>query len=97
MTNLLKALAAKTAVEKMKNELKDIGIDLTEVRYITDLPAVLACMLPENMVEQAKGIVENPEAVASLMNAFGILADAGVLIDALYRPGDTVKEDDVYA
>lgn len=97
MKNLLKAMAAKSAMEKMKNELKDIGIDLTGVRYITDLPAVLSCMLPEGMVEHAKGIIENPETVATLLSSFGILADAGELIDALYRPGEKVDEEDVYA
>ena len=52
---------------------------------------------PENMANEAAGILEDPERVKSLLEAFGILADAGVLIDALYRPGDSVKEEDVYA
>lgn len=97
MNNLIKVMNAKSAFEKMKNDLKDAGIDVSDVKYITDLPGVLAGVLPESMVEHAKGIIENPETVATLLSSFGVLADAGVLIDALYRPGEKVDEEDVYA
>ena len=97
MKNLLKVHAAKTAVEKMKSELQNAGIDVSDVKTIAQLSNVLCSILPENMANEAAGILEDPERVKSLLEAFGILADAGVLIDALYRPGDSVKEEDVYA
>lgn len=97
MKNLLKVMAAKTAVEKMKNDLKDAGIDVSDVKTIPQLSALLACTLPESMAKEAEAILANPETVKTLMESFGILANAGVLIDALYTPGDTVKEEDLYA
>ena len=97
MKNLLKVLAAKSAMEKMKNDLKDAGIDVSDVKTIPQLSNVLCSVLPESMATEAAGILEDPERVKSLLEAFGILADAGVLIDALYRPGDSVKGEDVYA
>lgn len=97
MKNLLKVMAAKTAVEKMKNDLKDAGIDVSDVKTIPELSNLLCSILPESMAKEAAGILEDPERVKSLLGAFGILADAGVLIDALYRPGDQVAEEDIYA
>ena len=96
MKNLLKVHQAKKALERMKNDLAEAGIDVSDVKTIPQLSNVLCSILPEGMAAEAAGILEDPERVKTLLGAFGILADAGVLIDALYRPGDTVKTEDLY-
>lgn len=97
MTNLGKVLTARAAFAEIKAKLSEAGIDISNVKYITDLPGVLCNILPDSMAEQAAAILEDKERLTALLGAFTTLANAGALIDAIYRPGDFVQEDDVYA
>lgn len=93
--NLAQAMTAKTAFANMKKKLEKSGIDVSDVRYITDLPPVLASILPEDLAKQAEALLENQEMVTALLTAFTGAADLGALVNSLYRPTDKVKESDL--
>ena len=97
MTNLGKVLTARAAFAEIKAKLSEAGIDISNVKYITDLPGVLCNILPDSMAEQAAAILEDKERLTALLGAFTTLANAGALIDAIYRPSDFVQGEDVYA
>lgn len=94
---LAEIMTYKSAFERIKSTLKENGIDVSGVKYITDLVPVLSTVLPGEMAEQAQALISNESAVAALLTAFTGAADAGVLVNAIYRPSDNVQEEDVYA
>lgn len=94
---LAQIMTYKTAFEKIKSTLKENGLDVSGIRYITDLEPVLATILPEELAEKAQALLADGNALAALLEAFTGAADAGVLVNALYRPSDEVKEEDLYA
>lgn len=97
MSMLSKALSARSAFAKMKTELTNAGVDVSEVKYITDLPPVLASILPDDLAKQAEDLLADESAVTALLEAFTGAANLGGIVSALYRPTDKVKEEDVHA
>lgn len=97
MSILAKALSARAAFVKMKNELTDAGVDVSEVKYITDLPPVLASILPEELATQAEALLSDEGAVTALLEAFTGCANLGGIVNAIYRPTDAVGEGDLNA
>ena len=92
-----KALAARAAFVKIKSELGKADIDISDVKYITDLPPVLAGILPADLAEQASDLLKDEQTVTALLEAFTGAANLGGLVSALYRPTQDVEEDDLYA
>ena len=98
---LSEALSIRSAFNLMKKKLSDEGIDTSDVQYITDLPALLCGIVPDDVADEVDALVEGigEEGVLSLLNAFTDMASRGGLSALLsaFLPGDKVEEGDLYA
>jgi len=97
MSVLSRVLKFKQDFETAKKTLAGAGNDISGVKYITDLPDVLAKHLPADMAAAAADIIWDKDRVKALLEAFGCAASVGGLVDAVYEPGDTVKDGDLHA
>lgn len=97
MSVLSKVLKFKQDYETAKKTLAGAGNDISGVKYITDLPGVLAKHLPADMAAAAADIIGDKDRVKALLEAFGCAASVGGLVDAIYEPGDKVKDGDLHA
>ena len=97
MSLLGNVLKFKQDFETAKNTLSKAGNDISGVKYITDLPGVLAKHLPADMAAAAADIIGDKDRVKSLLEAFGCASSVGALVDSIYEPGDSVKDGDLHA
>ena len=92
---LAEALTARAAFVTFKKKLSDAGIDTSDITAITQLPDVLANMVPDGLAEKAAAILEDEEALDALITAFGSLANSGALMHLFDMSNDTVREEDL--
>lgn len=90
------ALNARAALTQMRQKLAEAGVDITGVKYLTDVPAVLATILPEDLTEVfppelatlAEALLSNEEALEQVYHAFSGIAGSGLLSQLIARPED---------
>lgn len=98
---LSEALSIRAAFTTMKKKLSDEGIDTDDIQYITDMPAALCGLIPDDMEEEVEKLMEaiGEEGLLALLDSFTSIARSGGLsgfISAIL-PGDKVEEGDLYA
>lgn len=99
------ALSARAAFATIKSKLEDKGVDVSDVKYITDLPAVLSTILPDDLSEAfspelvkiAQELLKDEDTLTALFDALGALAPAGGVVNAMYRPEKIDKDGDLLA
>lgn len=98
---LSKALSIRSAFILMKKKLSDEGIDTSDIHYITDMPAVLCGLVPDELEEAAEALLGSmdEETLSALLTSFTAAASCGGMVNAIMGllPTDNVKEGDLYA
>lgn len=82
-----RAMTYRAAFRAMRKKLEEAGVDVSGVRYMTDIPAVLANLVPQDATAEASALLGDagPEMIAELRAAFSEAADQGCLVDAIMR------------
>lgn len=82
-----RAMTYRAAFRAMRKKLAEAGVDVSGVRYMTDIPAVLADLVPQDAASEAAALLDDagPEMIAELRAAFSEAADQGCLVDAIMR------------
>ena len=94
------ALTLRAGFAKIKQQLNENGVDISDVKTVSDLPAVLASILPAELLPQlAKDDVMNTILengwIEGILFSFANEAKAGWLAKALTLAGDLVSEEDL--
>ena len=78
-----RAMTYRAAFRAMRKKLEEAGVDVSGVRYMTDIPAVLANLVPQDAAAEASALLGDagPEMIAEFSEA----ADQGCLVDAIIR------------
>lgn len=82
-----RAMTYRAAFRAMRKKLEEAGVDVSGVRYMTDIPAVLANLVPQDAAGEAAALLSDagPEMVQQMREAFASAADQGCLVDAIMR------------
>lgn len=99
MSEIARLLTIRAAFARMKHTLTRAGYDVSNVKYITDLPAVLCTVVPEGVTPDALESAFGTELLGQLYDALGAAAERGAMVRvfAACTPTDIVKEDDLDA
>ncbi len=94
-------LTIRAAFARMKHTLARAGYDVSGVRYITDIPAVLCSVVPEgeeNMMDELTAML-GTELVSKLYDTLGTAAKRGAMTRVFEAcvPSDKVEEGDLDA
>lgn len=99
---IVEALNLRAAFANIKCQLAEAGVDISDVKTVSDLPNVLATILPAELVPElekrpeVKMIMENGWLVGFL-NSFIGEAKGGILVKGMVLGSDQVSEDDLNA
>lgn len=93
---LSRAITIRAAFNKIKKKLADEGCDISEIKTFSDIPAILASVVPEDLADKAAAILSNEEALTALLSAFSSAAATGAL-HGIFTMSDNVKESDLNA
>ena len=81
-----RAMTYRAAFRAMRKKLEEAGVDVSGVRYMTDIPAALANLVQDAAGEAAALLSDaGPEMIAELRAIFSEAADQGCLVDAIMR------------
>lgn len=82
-----RAMTYRAAFRAMRKKLEEAGVDVSGVRYMTDIPAAIANLLPQDAADAASVLLGDagPEMIAELRAIFGEAAERGCLVDAIVR------------
>lgn len=82
-----RAMTYRAAFRAMRKKLEEAGVDVSGVRYMTDIPAALANLVPQDAAGEAAALLSDagPEMIAELRAAFSGAAESGCLVDAIMR------------
>ena len=94
------ALTLRAGFAKIKQQLNENGVDISDVKTVSDLPAVLSSILPAELLPQLtkddtmKGILESG-VLAGLLTLFANDAKMGALAKSLTLGSAFVHEEDL--
>ncbi|MBR4078492.1 MAG: hypothetical protein IKK17_07780 [Oscillospiraceae bacterium] len=97
---IVEALNLRAAFAKIKCQLAEGGIDVSEIKTVKDLPAFMSSILPAELVprlmqdENIKRVLED-DWLAGLLTAFANEARAGGIVKDMILGSEIVKEDDL--
>lgn len=82
-----RAMTYRAAFRAMRKKLEEAGVDVSGVRYMTDIPAALANLVPQDAASEAAALLGDagPEMIAELRAAFSEAAESGCLVDTIMR------------
>lgn len=94
---VVEALNLRAGFANIKRQLTESGVDISDVKSITDLPAVMACVVPDSLVEKVDAISTSEVFLATMLNLLQSDAVAGTLAKLMTLPSDEVNEEDLNA
>lgn len=94
---IAEALTLRAGFANIKRQLAESGLDVSEVKTISDLPSVLASIVPESLVEQVEAISTNEIVLTTLVRLMESDAVSGIMAKLMTLPPDQVSEDDLNA
>ena len=89
------AITIRAAFGSVKRQLAEAGLDVRNVKKLSDLEPILAGMLTEDVVDQAAEILGNEEALEALLGLFSTAVKSGALAALFQIPSDKVEQGDV--
>ena len=93
---IAEALTLRAGFANIKRQLAENGVDISEVKSVTDLPAVIGGMLPAELLPQ---LLENLQIdmkhLEGLLLAFAGAARYGDLVTDMILGSEIVKEEDL--
>lgn len=99
MSEIARLLTIRAEFARMRHTLARAGYDVSGVRYITDLPAVLCTVVPEGVDMDEIEASFGAELLGQLYDTLSATAEHGAMVrvfDAC-RPTDIVREGDLDA
>lgn len=93
---IAEALTLRAGFANIKRQLAENGVDISEVKSVTDLPGVIGGMLPAELLPQ---LLENlhidMKHLEELLIAFAGAARCGDLVTDMILGSEIVKEEDL--
>lgn len=92
---LSEAITIRAAYCSIKRQLKEAGVDLDKVKSLTDLPSILAGLANGEVMEMGSSLMENEDALGTLMEIFGAAAKIGAVQKIMYALFPNAVQEDV--